>query len=106
MDLLHFGRVFRRWWWLLMTAALLIGGAGYLFSKRTPPVYQTSIRLLVSNVQPTGPTSYDDTLASESLAQTYKEFAHDPFILQQTIDSLHLQLSPPHVCLPLPTLGG
>ncbi len=97
MDLLHFGRVFRRWWWLLVTAALLIGGAGYLFSKRTPPVYQTSIRLLVSNVQPTGPTSYDDTLASESLAQTYKEFAHDPFILQQTIDSLHLQLSPPRL---------
>ncbi len=94
MDLLHFGRVFRRWWWLLVTAVLLAGGAGYLFSKRTAPVYQTSTRLLVSNVQPTGPTSYDDTLASVSLAQTYKEFAHDPSILQQTIDSLHLRLPP------------
>jgi len=97
MNLLHFWRVFRRWWWLPVTAALLAGGAGYVFSKRTPPVYQTSTRLLVSSTQPTGPTSYDDTLASASLAQTYREFAADPFILQQTIDGLHLGLTPPRL---------
>ncbi len=97
MNLLHFWRVFRRWWWLPVTAALLAGGTGYLFSKRTPLVYQTSTRLLVSSAQPTGPTSYDDTLASASLAQTYREFAVDSFILQQTIDGLHLRLTPPRL---------
>jgi len=97
MNLLHFWRVFRRWWWLPVTTALFAGGTGYLFSKRTPPVYQTSTRLLVSSAQPTGPTSYDDTLASASLAQTYREFAVDSFILRQTIDGLHLRLTLPRL---------
>ena len=94
MNLLHFWRVFHHWWWLPVTAALIVGGGGYLFSLRTPPVYQTSTRVLVSSAQPAGPTSYDDTLASANLANTYRELVHDPFILRQTIDSLRLRLTP------------
>lgn len=94
MNLLHFWRVFHRWWWLPVTAALVMGGAGYLVSRRTPPIYQASTRVLVSSAQPGGPTSYDDTLASANLAKTYSEFAHDPFILRQTSDRLRLRLTP------------
>lgn len=94
MSLIHFWRVFRHWWWLPLGTALIIGAVGYLSSKRTPPVYQTSVRLLVNNVQTPGPPSYDDTIASASLANTYSQLLQSPALLQRTIDSLRLSSTP------------
>jgi capsular exopolysaccharide synthesis family protein len=94
MSLMHFWRVFRHWWWLPLAAALIIGAAGYLSGKSMPPVYQTSVRLLVNNVQTPGPPSYDDTIASASLANTYSQLLQSPAILQRTIDSLRLSSTP------------
>lgn len=94
MSLMHFWRVFRHWWWLPLGAALITGGAGYLSSKSMAPVYQTSARLLVNNVQAPGPPSYDDTIASASLASTYSQLVQSPAILQQTINALRLSSTP------------
>ena len=97
MDFVHFWSIFSRWWWLV-TATVLIAAIGSLVvSKHTTPVYQSSTRLLVSEGQSSGTTTYDDFLTSQNLAATYIEFLHGTPLLQEVVSSLHLPYSTTHL---------
>lgn len=92
--LVYLWTVARRRWWLPTIIVLLASGGGLAIDKRTTPVYQTSTRLFIYQVHAPGPPSYDDTLASQSLATTYTQIVHSPSVLQDAIDALHLTLTP------------
>jgi len=88
-----FNSLFRRWW-LLLGIATIVSGLVFALNQRSAPVYRASARVLVNQVQSPGPAGYSDLLASEHLVATYSELVHSGPVLQETIQSLKLPLSP------------
>ncbi len=82
-----------RWAWLLILAVLLLGGAAYLISKRTTPVYQAVTTVLINEAPATRTTDYTAIMTSERLAQTYSQLMTKQPVLEGVIASLGLPLS-------------
>jgi non-specific protein-tyrosine kinase len=82
-----------RWAWVIVLTAALCAGSAYIFSKRTTPVYQTTMRLLVSN--PPSQSSIDTTsmISNASLTQTYAQMLTDSPVLDRVITELGLKMA-------------
>lgn len=79
MELVDYLRVLRRRWALVALAVLVCTGAAVAFSLRQTPVYEASVRLVVSD---TGAAATTQAVVQHSLAVqravTYAQFASTP----------------------------
>jgi non-specific protein-tyrosine kinase len=92
-GLLEYAYQLWRWAWLIALAAALCAASAYIFSRRTIPVYQTTMRLLVSN--PPSQSSIDTTsmISVASMAQTYAQMLTDTPVLDQVMARLGLKMA-------------
>jgi non-specific protein-tyrosine kinase len=81
-----------RWLWLLVLAVVLAGGAAYLVSKRTTPVYQASTTVLINEAPATRSTDYAAIVASERQAKTYAQLISKQPVLEGVISKLALEM--------------
>jgi non-specific protein-tyrosine kinase len=65
--------LFWHWAWLLALMAALAGGAAYISSIWTTPVYQATTLVLINEAPLNMTTSYSMLTTSERLAQTYSQ---------------------------------
>ncbi|MHB1132150.1 MAG: tyrosine-protein kinase domain-containing protein [Chloroflexota bacterium] len=94
MELRQYAALVWRWLWLLVLAAVLAGGAAYYVSSQMTPIYRASTTLLVSQAQNPGTPDYNSLLTGERLARTYGQLLEKRPVLETTIASLALPLSP------------
>ncbi len=94
MGLTEYVKIIRRWWWLPALGCLLFATMGYALSARQQPEYSAQARLLVNQVQASGPSSYNDLLSSEKLAATYTQLLQSPSLLDDVIRQLNLPYTP------------
>jgi len=73
MELRQYLSIVLKWLWLIVLGTLLAGGAAYVVSKNTIPVYQASATLLISEGRSPDISDYTSLLTSERLAKTYAE---------------------------------
>lgn len=95
MELKKYTRLLRRWWWVVLLMAAAAGAGAYEMSRRTPPIYEASISLLINQApsNKVNPT-YNDLLTSEHMAKTYAELLRKRPILESVIAKLGLTMSP------------
>ena len=86
--------ILRRWFWLLILVPAITGTAAFGLAKLSTPVYEASLTLWVSQASAAAGQQYTDILASERLARTYGALITKRPVLQQTIDELHLDMTP------------
>ncbi|MBK7918643.1 MAG: polysaccharide biosynthesis tyrosine autokinase [Chloroflexi bacterium] len=83
-----------RWTWLVVLGVLVAGGAAYIVSKNTTPVYRASSRLLIDEAPGSNAgNDYSQVLFEQRLAQTYVEILTTTPILEKTISALDLPFS-------------
>jgi capsular exopolysaccharide synthesis family protein len=93
MEIRQFLFLIRKWTWLLLIGGILGGLVGYITSLRTPKVYQTSTRVMVS--QYSSIEGYDYSVWREiQLAQTYSHMLTAGPVIEQLSDSLGYPVSP------------
>ncbi len=67
MQLRHYGIVLLRWLWLILLGTCLCAGVTYIVSKKTPPVYEASALVQVSDAG----AGSNDVFSSQALAVSY-----------------------------------
>ena len=83
--MLQFRRYFlalRRWWLLLVLGPLATGAAGYWASSQQPPLYASSVRVIVGQTLQSVNPDYGSLAASERLVSTYAQLAQSRSVLQ------------------------
>jgi len=74
MELRQYWELLRKWLWLILLTTVIAAAAAYFFSSRQTPIYQASIRLLVSqNLSNSASMQYADILAAERMSRTYAQ---------------------------------
>ena len=73
---------------------ILAGGAAYISSKRTTPVYQASTLVLVNPAPASTTQDYSSLITGQALAQTYVQLVTARPILEGVITKLGLNISP------------
>lgn len=80
-----------RWAWLIVLCMALAGGAAYVYSIQSTPVYQSSATLLINQARTgNGYNDYNALLTGERLAQTYAELMRKRPVLDAVIANLQL----------------
>jgi capsular exopolysaccharide synthesis family protein len=80
--------------WLVLLAGVVAGAAGYFFSQRMTPKYETSTKLLVIEAAANRPTDYNTVMANQSLTSTYADLLTNEAVLQEVIVRLGLPTTP------------
>ncbi|HEY8492014.1 MAG TPA: polysaccharide biosynthesis tyrosine autokinase [Dehalococcoidia bacterium] len=84
----------RKWWWLVAACAAIGAAAAYGVRSLQPPSYQAHATLLVNQVQTPGTVAYNDVLASERLAETYRRMVISRPVLEDAQESLQIPGGP------------
>jgi capsular exopolysaccharide synthesis family protein len=93
MELRQYLYFIRKWLWLLAIGGVLGGLIAFIISLRTPTVYQTSTRVMVSQYSST--EGYDYSLWREiQLAQTYSHLLTAGPVIEQLSEQLGYSISP------------
>ena len=93
MELRHYLSLIWKWLWLIVLSMAVAGGASYLASKATTPLYRTSTTLMVGRVTENPELSSMDITTGQQLTYTYTQLARRQPVLQGAIDSLGLNMS-------------
>lgn len=93
MELRHYLSLIWKWLWLVVLSMAVAGGASYLASKATTPLYRTSTTLMVGRVTENPDLSSMDLTTGQQLAYTYTQLARRQPVLQGAIDGLGLNMS-------------
>lgn len=94
MEIRRYFAIFWRWAWLIILGAIVAGGTTYLININTEPSYRASARFLIDQA-PVGTTNeYAQSLYEERLATTYVELIGLREVLENTIETLELNISP------------
>lgn len=94
MELRQYFYLLQRRLWLILLTAMVAGTIAYVVSIRQEPIYGASTTLfVVENAN----ANYSSTLANERLASSYAERMTNHYVLQATIDSLNLDLTPDQI---------
>ncbi|NTW97699.1 MAG: polysaccharide biosynthesis tyrosine autokinase [Oscillochloris sp.] len=95
MEIRKYIRLLWRWWWVVLAVAGLAGAGAYVVGRRTTPVYEASITLLINQASSNkvNPT-YNDLLTSEHMAKTYAELLRTQPVLDAVSAHLGLGMSP------------
>ena len=93
MDIRIYLKGILRWWWLIILSTGMAAAASYYASSQQPPIYQTNTTLLVGQVFEKSNPSGSDFTTLELLAQSYAQIVVRQPILQETINSLGLDMN-------------
>ncbi len=91
MSLQQYARVLWKRGWIIVLLALVAGLSAIVFSRLQTPIYSSSVTL---SAVPTRPSDYGQTLAIKNLLRLYVQQLQSPFITQQVIDKLQLDVTP------------
>jgi polysaccharide biosynthesis transport protein len=97
MELKRYFELIWRWAWLILLGAIVAGGAAFIISKNTTPVYRAQSRLLIDQAPGSSSGSaneYSQLLVAQRLAQTYVEIMKTQPVLEETINRLDLPFDP------------
>lgn len=91
MEIKRYAALTWRWAWLIVIGVIVSGGAAFLVSQNTTPVYSASARFLIDQA-PGGNANneYAQILLETQLAQTYVQIMETNSILEETISRLQL----------------
>jgi succinoglycan biosynthesis transport protein ExoP len=78
-PLQYYWLVVKRWTWLVILGVVFCGGATFMISKLTPPVYQATATLIVN--QKTSASAYDNFTTSVGAVPTYAILITSPQVL-------------------------
>jgi capsular polysaccharide biosynthesis protein len=90
MPLAQYARVLWKRGWIILLLAALTTLSAIAFSKLQTPIYKSSVSL---SVYPARPSDYGQTLAIKNLLRLYVRQLQSPFITQQVIDKLQLDVT-------------
>jgi non-specific protein-tyrosine kinase len=94
IDIKEYFYLFWSWMWLIALAGIVAAGAAYLYSSHQTPIYETQVRMLVSNPPDLSSVdSYNTMITSYTMPNTYSEMVMDTPVLQGVIDQLKLNLT-------------
>lgn len=94
-DLRRYVRVMWHWAWLIALGVVLAGGLAYVASRLTTPVFQASVKLLISEAPGSGVANdYASILTSERLAETYANMLADRPVMEVVAAKLQLNTTP------------
>lgn len=94
MELVQYIRLFRKWFWLLLLAGIIGGGVSFVVTSRQPAQYTATTTLSIGRyIEALNPDS-SDIRTGIDLAQTYAQLIRTRDVLQGTIDTLGLELTP------------
>ena len=94
LELNQYLRLLRKWLWLILLASFVAGGLAFVFNIRRPPVYQAQTTVAIGRfIEAPNPNSTDIRTGID-LAQTYAQLATTIDVLEATVDTLGLNLSP------------
>lgn len=87
MDLRQYGQLARKWLLLVVVCAFVAGGASYVVSKNSTPIYQATAKLLVNQLSASNQINmgYQDILMSQQLARTYANLISDRPVVEETM---------------------
>jgi capsular exopolysaccharide synthesis family protein len=89
LELRRIYNLLMHWLWLVVLMSLLAGGASYIISIRSTPVYRASTTLLVDQSRQAS-SDYTALMASERLSRTYAEWLRKRPVLEVVIQRLSL----------------
>lgn len=89
-DLRSYLGLVRHFAWLLLLATLLCGGAAYLISRQSTPIYQAVTTILINQAPSANTNDYTAIVTSERLAQTYSQLMTKQPVLQGVLQRLGL----------------
>lgn len=92
-SLMEYVYLLWHWAWLIILAGVLAGGAAYITSIRTTPVYQTTTRLLVNDPPGMRSLDYTSMATTQTMIQTFSRMLTDTPVLDKVIEKLRLNMS-------------
>ncbi len=90
MPLQQYARVLWKRGWIIILLAALTTLSAIAFSKLQTPIFRSSVTLSVYPARP----DYGQTLAIKNVLRLYVRQMQSPFITQQVIDKLQLDVTP------------
>ena len=90
MELTDYFRILRQRGWLIIALALLMAGSAWGFSKMQTPIYESTLRLLVSPSR----TDFGQAQAAKVLMRSYTEWMRSGYRAQEVINLLQLDMVP------------
>lgn len=92
LDLKVYARVLWHWSWLIILCTVLAGGAAYVVSILSVPVYQAATTLLIDEARNPN-ASYQDLLTSERIARTYAELMRRETTLSKVAEQFGIDVA-------------
>ncbi|MFO7664743.1 MAG: Wzz/FepE/Etk N-terminal domain-containing protein [Chloroflexota bacterium] len=89
MELSDYFRILRQRGWLIILLMVLTAAAAYGFSRIQTPVFQSSLRLLVSPSR----TDFGQAQAAKVLLTSYEQWLYSSYQAQAVINKLQLDLT-------------
>ncbi|MEW5987145.1 MAG: Wzz/FepE/Etk N-terminal domain-containing protein [Chloroflexota bacterium] len=90
MELTDYLRILRQRGWLIALMAVLTAGATFGYSKMQTPLYESTLKLLVSPSR----TDFGQAQAAKTLLRSYVVWLHSGYRAQKVIDELKLDMLP------------
>lgn len=89
MELRDYFRILRQRGWLILLLMALTAAAAYGFSRVQTPVYESTLRLLVSPAR----TDFGQAQAAKALLSSYEQWLYSTYQAQKVIDTLQLDMT-------------
>ncbi len=86
LDIKRYWRLFVKWWWLFALCVGAAAAATYFQTASMPPLYRSSVKIVVESHQLPGVPNAGDIRNSVTLAQTYSTFIETGPVLRE-VDS-------------------
>ena len=99
MEFKSFARILWKRWWLLLGASIIVFVSTVAFTFTQTPIYETSVRLIVSPTDvllsnPSDLRSAVTALSAPVVANTYAEISQSPSIVEKAWAQLNLKPQP------------
>ncbi len=88
MELRQYVTIVWKWLWLILLSTAVAGVSTWLVVRDQPPIYQSSVTLMIGQALEKANPNYTDFYTSEQLAQTYSELIKREPILRATARAL------------------
>ncbi len=88
MELRQYVTIVWKWLWLILLGTAVAGVSTWLVARDQPPIYQSSVTLMIGQALEKANPNYTDFYTSEQLAQTYSELIKREPILRATARAL------------------
>lgn len=90
MELSDYFRILRQRGWLVLVLMALTAAAAYGYSRIQTPVYESTLRLLVSPSR----TDFGQAQAAKTLLTSYEQWLYSSYQAQKVINTLQLDMTP------------